>query len=184
MFARSVFLKHSSSYTTFLLRSIYWLLRCLGQSLPATYTISVSFFCCDKTQLTKRSFGEERVYLSSTSTSQSIIERRQVRNSRQELGSKNWSRSQRWWRNAAYWLIPPALLHFLSDIPPGPSAHKVDQLRLNRLSIKKMPPTFLPTSQSDGSIVSTDVPSQMTLVCVVLAKRLANAGTLCFLLII
>lgn len=75
------------------------------------------------------------------------------------------------------------LLSSLSDITPGPPT--VDWLLLHQLSVKEMRPTFLSTSQSNGSIFSTQVPSpQTTLGCAMLAERLANAGTLCSLLII
>jgi hypothetical protein len=53
--------------------------------------------------------GEERVYLTCTSTSLLIIGRSQNRNSRRE-GTWRQALMQRPWKSAIYWLAQPALL--------------------------------------------------------------------------
>jgi hypothetical protein len=63
--------------------------------------------------MTKKQVGEERVYLTYTSTLLFITKGSQVRNSHR-AGTWKQELMQRPWRDAAYWLASPGLLSLLS----------------------------------------------------------------------
>lgn len=78
-----------------------------------SHTVLIAFYCFDKKKYhDQKQRGEVRIYLTSTTTSQSCIEGSQSRNSRQGTWRQELKQQPR--RHAAYWLSPPGFLSLLS----------------------------------------------------------------------
>lgn len=143
--------------------------------------LSVSWFdfcCCYKT-LTESTLGEEKDYLAYVFRSQSITEGSQGRNSRQELGGRNWS-----WGHQGVLLTGFLSVVWSAWLIIGPrticlgAASTVGWTFPHSSLIKKMEDN-LSTGQCDGSIFLLEIPPfQVTLVCVEVTEK-PNKHILC-----